>query len=166
MGYNFDRLKILVVDDNQHMRKLVTTVLQAFGVTQIYDAANGADALRLLREKNPDVVFLDWVMEGMSGIDVVKEIRTSPKSPNPFVPVIMLTGHTSLSHVQQARDAGATEFLAKPVSVKSVMSRLVAIIENPRPYVRTKVFFGPCRRRRVENYNGPERREDQMAKAS
>ena len=112
-----------------------------------------------MREKNPDVIFLDWMMDGMSGIDVVKEIRTSPKSPNPFVPVIMLTGHTSLQHVQTARDAGVTEFLAKPVSAKGVMSRLVAVIENPRPYVRTKVYYGPCRRRRIEAWNGEERRD-------
>jgi CheY-like chemotaxis protein len=166
MGYNFDRLKILVVEDNKHMRKLVITVLQAFGVTQILEADNGSSALEILRDKNPDVVLLDWVMEGMSGIDVVREIRTSPKSPNPFVPVIMLTGHTSVQHVQIARDAGATEFLAKPVSAKAVLTRLTGVIENPRPFVRTKMYFGPCRRRRIETYSGPERREDAMAKAS
>jgi DNA-binding response OmpR family regulator len=73
----------------------------------------------------------------------------------------MLTGHTSLDHVRQARDAGINEFIAKPVSVKTLMSRLVAVIESPRPYVRTKVYFGPCRRRRgVEEYRGPERRAE------
>ena len=102
---------------------------------------------------------LDWVMEGMSGLDLIQMIRTNPQTPNPFVPVIMLTGHTSLDHVRQARDAGVNEFIAKPVSVKTMMSRLVSVIENPRPYVRTNVYFGPCRRRRgAEEYRGPERR--------
>ena len=61
----------------------------------------------------------------------------------------------------QARDAGVNEFIAKPVSVKTMMPRLVAVIENPRPYVRTKGYFGPCRRRRgAEEYRGPERRAE------
>ena len=73
--------------------------------------------------------------------------------------MIMLTGHTQIDQVRQARDAGINEFLAKPVSVKTIMTRLVAVIEHPRPYVRTKAYFGPCRRRRgSEEYRGPERR--------
>ena len=158
-GYRFDRLKILVVDDNQHMRKLVITILQAFGVIQIFEAADGRSAWSMLREGNPDVVILDWMMEDMTGIDIVKMVRTSSQTPNPFVPIIMLTGYTQIDHVREARDAGTNEFLAKPVSVKAVMSRLVSVIEHPRPYVRTKTYFGPCRRRRgKDEYRGPERR--------
>src|SRR5215469_14532922 len=158
-GYRFERLKVLVVDDNQHMRKLVVTILQAFGVSQITEAADGERGWALVREHNPDVIILDWMMEGMNGLDVVKLVRTSSQSPNPFAPIIMLTGYAQLEHVRQARDAGVNEFLAKPVSVKAIMSRLVAVIENPRPYVRTKTYFGPCRRRRGDQeYRGPERR--------
>jgi two-component system chemotaxis response regulator CheY len=160
-GYRFDRLKILVVDDNVHMRKLVTTILQAFGVIQIYEADSGDRAWTVLREANPDVLIADWVMEGMSGIELVRMIRANPASPNPFVPVVMLTGHTSAEHVREARDSGINEFIAKPVSVKTMMSRLVAVIEHPRPYVRTNGYFGPCRRRRgAEDYRGPERRAE------
>jgi two-component system chemotaxis response regulator CheY len=157
-GYRFDRLRVLVVDDNVHMRRLVITILQAFGVTMIFEASSGESAWDLIREHNPDIVVLDWVMEGMSGIDLIKVIRANPLSPNPFVPTIMLTGHTSLEHVQEARDAGANEFIAKPVSVKTMMSRLSSVIEHPRPYVRTKAYFGPCRRRRNQEHAGGERR--------
>jgi len=160
-GYRFDRMKVLVVDDNVHMRKLVVTILQAFGVIQIFEAESGDRAWAILREANPDVVVLDWVMEGMSGLDLMRMIRTNPQSPNPFVPVIMLTGHTSIEHVNKARDAGINEFIAKPVSVKTMMQRLAAVIEQPRPYVRTSVYFGPCRRRRsTDDYRGPERRKE------
>jgi len=158
-GLRFDRLKVLVVDDNQHMRKLVATILQAFGVIQIFECADGEHAWKTLSEANPDVIMLDWQMTGMTGLDFVKRVRTSPKSPNPFVPIIMLTGHTHVDHVRLARDAGANEFLAKPVSVKAIMSRLIAVIEYPRPFVRTADYFGPCRRRRTgDDYHGPERR--------
>ena len=162
-GYRFDRLKVLVVDDNQNMRKLVITILQAFGVLHISEAADGKGAWNTLRESNPDVVILDWMMEGMTGIEVVKMVRTSAQTPNPFVPIIMLTGYTQLDHVRQARDAGVNEFLAKPVSVNAVMTRLVSVIEHPRPFVRTKAYFGPCRRRRGrDEYRGPERRSSAL----
>ena len=165
--YRFDRLRVLVVDDNAHMRKLVVTILQAFGVTQIAEADSADRAWQSLRDTNPDVIVLDWVMEGMSGLDLIRMIRTNPQAPNPFVPVIMLTGHTSLDHVRQARDAGVNEFIAKPVSVKTMMSRLVSVIEHPRPYVRTGVFFGPCRRRRnIQEHKGPERRSEQPRQAA
>jgi DNA-binding response OmpR family regulator len=98
-------------------------------------------------------------MDGMNGLDFARQVRTSPQSPNPFLPIIMLTGHTHIDHVRLARDAGVNEFLAKPVSVKAIFTRLVSVIEHPRPFVRTKAYFGPCRRRRAtEEYRGPERR--------
>jgi CheY-like chemotaxis protein len=165
-GYRFDRLKILVVDDNQHMRKLVVTILQAFGAIQIFEAPDGEHAWTVLRDANPDVILLDWQMAGMNGLDFARMVRTSPNSPNPFVPIIMLTGHTHVDHVRQARDAGVNEFLAKPVSVKAILTRLVSVIEHPRPFVRTKTYFGPCRRRRGgDEYKGPERRANIEATA-
>jgi CheY-like chemotaxis protein len=165
-GYRFDRLKILVVDDNQHMRKLVVTILQAFGAIQIFEAADGEHAWAILRDANPDVILLDWQMEGMNGIDFARMVRTSPDSTNPFVPIIMLTGHTHVDHVRQARDAGVNEFLAKPVSVKAVLTRLISVIDHPRPFVRTKTYFGPCRRRRGgDEYRGLERRANVEATA-
>jgi len=165
-GYRFDRLKILVVDDNQHMRKLVVTILQAFGAIQIFEAADGEHAWAVLRDANPDVILLDWQMEGMNGLEFARMVRTSENSPNPFLPIIMLTGHTHIDHVRQARDAGVNEFLAKPVSVKAILSRLISVIDHPRPFVRTKSYFGPCRRRRGnDEYRGPERRANVEATA-
>jgi DNA-binding response OmpR family regulator len=160
-GYRFDRLKILVVDDNVHMRKLVVTILQAFGAIQIFESPDGERAWTIVRDANPDVILLDWMLEGMTGLDLAQMIRTSAASTNPFVPIIMLTGYTSIDHVRRARDAGVNEFLAKPVSVKAILTRLTAVIEHPRPFVRTKSYFGPCRRRRgIAEYQGPERRSD------
>lgn len=160
----FERLKILVVDDNQHMRKLVVTILQAFGVLQVYEATDGENAWRVFGDLNPDIILLDWQMTGMTGLEFVKLARTSPDSPNPFVPIIMLTGHTHVDHVRLARDAGANEFLAKPVSVKAILSRLTAVIDHPRSFVRSKSYFGPCRRRRPsDDYHGPERRAVDVA---
>lgn len=162
-GLRFDKLRVLVVDDNQHMRKLVVAILQAFGVRELFESPDGEHAWKHLRESNPDVIILDWQMTGMTGLEFVRLVRNSPKSFNMFVPIVMLTGHTHIDHVRQARDAGANEFLAKPVTVKGIMSRLLAVVEHPRPFVRTQTYFGPCRRRRsLVKYTGPERRVSEM----
>jgi two-component system chemotaxis response regulator CheY len=161
-SYHFDRLKVLIVDDNPHMRRLVSTILKAFGIKMVFEAANGEDAWEMLLSNPCDIVFVDWVMDGMSGLELSEKVRTSPNSPNAFVPIVMLTGHTSIEHVHRARDAGVNEFLAKPVSPKTILSRVSSVIEQPRPFVRTKNYFGPCRRRRrADTYDGPERRDSE-----
>ena len=72
----------------------------------------------------------------------------------------MLTGHSERARVMAARDAGVTEFLTKPISAKGLYQRIVNVVFNPRPFIRTETYFGPDRRRNVNpNYNGPERRK-------
>ena len=86
-------------------------------------------------------------------------IRQPGANANPYVSIIMLTGHSEKRRVIAARDAGITEFLAKPISAKSLYQRIVNVVANPRPFIKTKSYFGPDRRRNVNpNYVGPERR--------
>ena len=61
----------------------------------------------------------------------------------------MLTGHSEKKRVTAARDAGVTEFLAKPISAKALYQRIVNVVANPRPFIKTKTYFGPDRRRNV-----------------
>jgi len=165
-AYQFDRLSVLVVDDNQHMRALTCAILQALGTKNVYKTSSAEEAWELLKTHPCDLVFLDWVLEGMSGLELAQKIRTSPESPNAFIPIIILTGHTSIDKVHAARDAGVNEFLAKPVSSKAIISRLISVIEHPRAFVRTDNYFGPCRRRRRDaDYEGPERRSKEAKPA-
>lgn len=157
-GYNLERLNFLIVDDNKHMRALVKTILHALGSKNVAEAADGADAFKELRVFPADIIICDWNMSPLDGMDFVRLVRTGKDSPNPFVPIIMLTGHTELNRVLEARDAGVHEFLAKPISAKGLYSRLRSIIENPRPFVRTAIYFGPDRRRRQIDWKGKERR--------
>jgi DNA-binding NtrC family response regulator len=62
---------------------------------------------------------------------------------NPYVPIIMLTGHSEKKRVIPARDAGVTEFLAKPISAKALYQRILNIVANPRPFIKSKSYFGP-----------------------
>lgn len=159
MGYRLDRLAVLIVDDNQHMRSLVRTILESLGVSQIVEARDGAHALEKMGQSQIDLIITDWNMDPLDGLALTRHLRTSPESPDQFVPVIMLSGHTERARVMQARDAGVTEFMAKPVSARSLYARIVSIIENPRPFVRTNDYFGPDRRRQMLPFEGPDRRK-------
>lgn len=155
----FELLKILLVDDNPHMRMLLIEILRAIGVTEVFEAADGAQALQVMRARPVDIVMTDLAMEPLDGIDFLRLLRNSADSPDPLCPVIMITGHTNQKRVAEARDAGVNEFLAKPVTARGIIDRLTRIVQHPRPYVRTDSYFGPDRRRRADpNHPGPCRR--------
>jgi len=152
-------MKILLVDDNHHMRVLLTEILRAIGVRQVYEANDGAEALQVMRTHQIDIIMSDLAMQPLDGIDFVRLLRNSPDSPNPMAPVIMITGHSTHKRVNEARDVGVNEFLSKPVTAKGVLDRISRVVENPRPFVRTANYFGPDRRRRSDpDYSGPMRR--------
>jgi two-component system, chemotaxis family, chemotaxis protein CheY len=115
-----------------------------------------------------DIVMTDLSMEPLDGIDFVRLIRNSPDSPNQMIPIVMVTGHSTQKRVAEARDAGVTEFLTKPVTARGVIERINEVVEHPRPFIRTESYFGPDRRRRVDHdYSGAMRRStDQGATAT
>jgi CheY-like chemotaxis protein len=160
-GALFENLKALIVDDNVHMRSLLRSLLNSVGIKDISEAGNGLQAITVMREKKCDLVLSDMAMKPMDGIDFTRDIRNSESSPNPFVPIIMVTGHTEKHRVEAARDAGVTEFLAKPITAQNLFARIAEIVERPRAFVRCEQYFGPDRRRRqMEDYPGPWRRKD------
>lgn len=163
----FDLLKILVVDDNYHMRVLLTEILRAINVRDVFEATDGAEALQLMRNQPIDIIMSDLAMQPLDGIDFVKLLRNSKDSPNPMAPVIMITGHSTMKRVSEARDAGVNEFLSKPITAKGVLERINRVVENPRAFVRTENYFGPDRRRRADPaYEGPRRRADDPGAAA
>ena len=142
-------LKILVIDDSRDMQLIIKSILHELGVKVVRMVSDAALAFQELRNFQADLIFVDWYMQPLDGLDFVRLVRTAADSPNPYVSIIMLTGFTEVRRVAEARDAGVNEYLAKPVSVQSVSSRLMAVINNPRPFIRTKIYFGPCRRRKA-----------------
>ena len=113
-----------------------------------------------LRHFPADIVLTDWVMEPLDGIDFTRMVKTAPDTPNPFVPIIMLTAHSSVGRVIQARDSGVNEFLAKSVTAKGLYSSITTVIESPRQFVRASDYFGPDRRRSVKEFMGIDRHSD------
>jgi len=160
-GVGFETLKALIVEDNAHMRALLRALLNSAGIMDIAEATNGRTAIDLLRQRKSDLVLSDLAMKPMDGLEFTRHVRNHEHSPNPFVPIIMITGHTEKHRVEAARDAGVTEFLAKPITAQNLFARIAEIVERPRAFVRCENYFGPDRRRRpIEDYAGPWRRQE------
>ena len=136
---------ILVVDDNVLERMMVREPLEQGGF-RVLETEDGDAGIRAFHEHSPCLVLLDVKMPGLDGFEVCTALRSDPEGAH--VPIIMMTGYTELHRVIEARDAGVTEIIAKPVSLRSLYSRIVAVIERPRPFIRTPNYFGPDRRRR------------------
>jgi len=158
MSSGLEKVKILVVDDNSHMIKIVKTILRGFDVKDLYDASSAEEGFEFFRGNPVDLIITDFVMNPVDGCGFVRKVRTDLDSPNTFVPIIMLTAHAEKSRVEAARDAGVTEFCVKPVTATALYRKVCAIINTPRSFVRTKMYFGPDRRRRSADFDGQERR--------
>jgi two-component system, chemotaxis family, chemotaxis protein CheY len=157
---DFQRLRFLVIDDNAHMRRIVRQLLHGFGSREIFEAEDGAAGLEAVGNHNPDIVITDWAMPVFDGIEFTKSIRQPGTTLNPFVPIIMLSGHSEKRRVMEARDSGITEFLAKPIAAKALYERILSVVLSPRPFIQSKTYFGPDRRRSSSaNYAGPDRRK-------
>lgn len=151
-------LHVLIVDDNAQMRTIVGSVLAAVGIRDLHYAPNGRDGLDKLAALSIDIVFVDYEMPVMNGLDFILAARALA-GERKYVPIIMLTGHSDLLRLNLARDRGVTEFLSKPVSARTILQRLHAVIDHPRDFIRTPHYFGPDRRRRAApHYAGPRRR--------
>lgn len=154
-------IHVLLADDNPNMRAIVAAMLKSVGVGRLTEAEDGAAALELLRQEAVDIAIVDFRMEPMDGVAFTRAVRNEADSANPYLPVIMMTGHSEKSRVTEARDAGVTEFVAKPVKAQTLLTRLEAVILRPRPFVRAPGYFGPDRRRTgTVGYAGPFRRSD------
>ena len=158
---DFSDTTILVVDDNQYMRQLIGHMLRAFDVGTILHADNATDAFSEIRMTKIDCLIVDWLMPVMTGLEFVMLVRTSPQSPKPDIPIILCSGHTEKDLVVEARDAGVSDILTKPLSPQSLFEKLESSIFHPRPFIITPSYTGPCRRRRGNaKYDGIERRHD------
>ncbi len=140
-------LNILIVDGNHYMRRLTRTMLMNLGAKSVVEAADGLAALEQIRTCDPDVMFLDWDMPALDGMEVVRIIRSPGVFPRPNLPIIMLTNRAQRSSVMQALRAGVHEFLLKPTSPKALRDRLTSIAVKPRPMVRLGDFYVPQPRR-------------------
>lgn len=157
-SYDLTQLSILVLEKHLLIRRLLTDVFAEFGVPTVQSTPDPRIAWDMFRQSPTDIILSDWT-EGLDGMAFLTQVRQDPDSPDPFVPVVVCSANTEFRHVCFARDNGMTEFLAKPVSAHTIYSRICALVENHRPFIRVSNFFGPDRRRRLDGeFAGSDRR--------
>lgn len=156
--------RVMLVDDNVGIRRLVKSLLFALGARDIVECSDGSEAFDNLLTRPADLILTAWDMEPTSGIELTSALRREADSPCPEANIIMVSGRTQKEEVLAARDAGITEFLAKPISVKSLYTRVMSVLQYPRPFIRCSVYIGPCRRRKFPGgygeFEGEDRREE------
>ena len=113
-------MRVLVADDSSTMRKIILRSLQAVGVTDIAEAADGSEAVAMFKPGDYDMILTDWNMPGLTGLEVLQQIRAQ----DPKVPVIMVTTEAEKSRVLQAIQAGVTDYLVKPFTADTLREKL------------------------------------------
>lgn len=166
MPYDLSRLALLIVEAEEPLRTTWRSLLAGFGIRSVRFAASGREAWAVLTtgvagdSPKPDIlVCRDSLPNGEAGLELVARLRTDAESPNPFLPVVIVTASVTRGKVRRTLDAGVHEILALPLSAKALEGRLRGIVEKPRKFVRGGGYFGPDRRRLVRpDYAGPFRR--------
>jgi two-component system, chemotaxis family, chemotaxis protein CheY len=144
------RVEVLLVDPDAEIAELVKNVLEFVGFERVHVKRSASQALKLMREQEIDLIITDWQMMPEKNMNFVQYLRSHDETPNPYIPIIMMTGRAGRQDVEAARDMGVTEFLVKPFTPKRLFEKLVMVIENPRSFIMSSTYSGPDRRRRTD----------------
>ncbi len=117
-------MKILVVDDDENLRRLVAAYLESEGY-EVEEAADGPSAMAAVERAEPQLVVLDLMLPGMGGLDVARRIRAKRTTP-----ILMLTARGSEDDMLQGFEAGADDYLVKPFSPKVLVARVKAVLRR------------------------------------
>jgi len=130
MALQLERIRVLVVDDNDFMRDLVASMLHEIGFRSIHHAADGEHALAQTERLEPQLIVCDVDMEPMDGLDFVEKLRKQTGTGRPRIPVLMLTARNETSIVQWAIKLGIDGYLVKPVKKAQVEAKVLTILER------------------------------------
>jgi CheY-like chemotaxis protein len=119
---------ILVIDDDEHVTKVIKEALESFGEYKVHAANNGKDGIRKAQRAKPDMVILDIDMPGMNGFAVLEALKEDPKTFS--VPVVMLSGQSGEDYKVSASSLYCEDYLTKPISVSELESRISSILER------------------------------------
>lgn len=119
-------MNVLIVDDYKTMLRIINNLLKQLGFPNVDEATDGAMALDMFKLKNYGLVISDWNMEPMSGIDLLKQVRTLPTNGN--VPFIMVTAESKTENVIAAKQAGVSNYIVKPFNAETLKGKMVTVL--------------------------------------
>lgn len=146
MPIQLEALDVVVADDDERMRVFHRAVLEMIGISRVREARDGREAFEMICTGAPDLLITDYGMEPEDGIDLTLSVRDDSRSPDHYLPVIMVTAYTDSRRIGLARDAGVNGLLHKPVSPRELTRSIADTVGDPRPFIRTRYYFGPDRR--------------------
>jgi CheY-like chemotaxis protein len=160
---NLEKVDVLLVDDSVASLNLLAQVMLGFGIKNLSRADSAKAAQGLLRDRTFDLVISATNMAGVDGYELVKWLRRGALEANRYLPVILVSGHTPPSQVFKGRDAGANFTIAKPITPKIVLERILWAAKEDRQFIECDSYLGPDRR--FKNDGPPQgapgrRRED------
>jgi len=121
-------MKILIVDDFSTMRRIIKNLLRDLGFTNTQEADDGTSALPMLRNGDFDFLVTDWNMPGMTGIDLLKQVRSDPKLAS--LPVLMVTAEAKRDQIIEAAQAGVNGYVVKPFTAQVLKEKIDKIFER------------------------------------
>lgn len=124
----FNDAIILLIDDDNWMKKVLSKTINRIGINDILNASNGFEGLNLAIEKKPDVIFLDLLMPEVDGLITLKMLKAVDKTKN--IPVIIITSNSDFETLGTLLEAGAVDFIAKPFSFTTIQDKLINTLTN------------------------------------
>lgn len=131
MSVSGSSIRFLSIDDSFSMRRVIEIMLKRCGITQLYFAQGGKEAIDLIRQYQYDAVFCDWNMPDLCGLEVVKAIRQLPNYDD--VPIMMCTSERFKREVVSAVSAGANNYIVKPFQINVFRRKLADMLEAKYP---------------------------------
>lgn len=122
------RLRVLVLDDNAHFAKLLTTILHGVGATAVDTVQTTEQAVEMLRADTFDVVLCDWQLNGRDGLEFARAVRGLDDARKARVPLIMVTGHGDDALRRRASAAGIDAYVEKPISARALLETLARLV--------------------------------------
>ena len=129
--------QVLVVDDERAIREMVCLALSSEGY-QCTEASDAHKAEVMIREQHPDVILLDWMMPGISGVDFARSLRR--KEETQHIPIIMLTAKVEEDDMIRGLDSGADDYLTKPFSTRELLARIKALLRRAGGHAENSVL--------------------------
>ena len=149
---NLEKAAVLLLSPQTGMELLVR-VFHGFGVRHPYRCSEGAAAMQVCRETDLDLIVCDGSLPNGEAYDFIAGLRRSDLEPNRYTPVLVLQGHTPVDQIHKARDCGANFVVAKPVTPRLLLERVLWIASEARPFIELDTYLGPDRR--FQNHGPP-----------
>lgn len=147
---NLEKASILLMEPNQHGLAILVQIMRGFGAHNLHRATDPQEARDIIRHATVDLIIADPNTKVGDGHEFMRWLRRSEHEKNRFAPLILTSGHATMTTVRKARDTGSNFFVAKPLNSQTMLERVMWVARDNRPFVEVASYVGPDRRFKFE----------------